>query len=171
MARAGVERSDTYHRASGSVIVFRRSHALHSAFIFRPSGLISGEKLAPTACAVGCILSPLRGCRYDAREQSGRQACTCFGSMIPVCVRGRDAPRQPAGCRRYGMAGATLWRLYCSALGGVLQAKGLLDFRGYCGSYGLHFGIGFGFDHDSCQGFRPRISDHYAAVPVEFALG
>jgi hypothetical protein len=38
MARAGVERSDTYHRASGSVIVFRRSHALHSAFIFRPSG-------------------------------------------------------------------------------------------------------------------------------------
>jgi hypothetical protein len=52
-----------------------------------------------------------------------------------------------------------------------LQSQSLLDFRSYCGGYGLHFGVGLGFDHDSRQGFRPRISDHYAAIAVELALG
>jgi hypothetical protein len=85
----------------------------------------------------------------------GRQGYLLWGMILRLRARAR------------GLARAS--RL--QALAGVLQSQSFLDFRGYCGGYGLHFGVGLGFDHDSRQGFRPRISDHYAAIAVELALG
>jgi hypothetical protein len=41
--------------------------SLFVAFSFAPSGL-NRSPLAPTACAVGCILSPLRGLGLDVQN-------------------------------------------------------------------------------------------------------
>ena len=74
-----------------------------------PTGLVKHPRLRPTACAVGCILSPLRGFRSGLRRITGSALVPIFCGQSAVEMRSHT--RLPAAeftlLSRSGPAGRT----------------------------------------------------------------
>jgi hypothetical protein len=88
-------RAFTYRRVAAASFLMRSLRRLSTDFSFAPSGLVHFFLLSPTACAVGCILAPLRGLpqrlkpRFKLRSPARLKSCP--SQNLRAALKGRSS--------------------------------------------------------------------------------